>query len=1019
MKSSRPLIYTLSRALKRQLEPKNMQRTALTLAAFLCLAFTEARGDFSYDMWKYNYFLDPLDPNEAGPNADPDGDGYANLMEYTFATNPMSGLSKPTVATGITDGNLTLSYSTSSVASGTILVPLASDDLQTWRTGPLQFSLSTVWAGAQKNFVAVDASPSGSNTRFFKVAVVDVNQDTDHDGMPDGYELLFGLNPNVNDAFLDSDGDGVSNVSEYHEGSDPSTSDAPPSTGGGSDGYSGGFGTDGSGDPAGSPTPPTPVNSNPYNSDYDEDGLVNTFDDYPHDGARKRTENIGLRHYGLLDLTRYAGGELAGVFSDSGIPGPVKDIAVDDTHRVAWFTREPHYGPNNIITGYTTRAWGWFSHKIRLTLDIPDQHPTNSELVQSWVPADIHPSGTLVGTYVESTFSESKARGFVIGRGGQTLIMPPGGDNPKLDTALFGIAPSANRLLWGMGTTELTQDEIAPVPFAFTSWASPGGFATKVVRADGSALGEYSRYNAIEPNPLVVWKPNGRVPVPRSMNVYDLNASNEVVGEHIPETVFIEERGAVWKLDASDVENFHDKWIPPVVRNQFQDSIPALINDRHEIIFQSNLLEGGGPGKWRNHFFWISETAKTTKRSYDVAMCVFGDDVAETVKIKRQNQVGTLGVICQGKPALAIPCEFTSSDISKGFDYPLFDDPPYSALDGDQPEDQDRPEWWTVATRTNATGADMNVSNHVSLEFASDEAARLFKATVALESLGKLELASGTISGRKTPLSVKALPNPNVADETVEYIDVLTKQAGVPQPIRNLRVSILPEVYRPVRICFVHDPRRGPDQAGLNPTRCPDLLRIPDIIVNRLNTTFRQAGVRFYIHSASGPVGVPFDNNGDNSLGGTLMENSDEALAFGAPGLFNRNMLTMFVVGSFPDGINSSGGLARDENRQPLPWVFINGNSFLNEDQTTADSEFYFKTCCHEIGHALGIATWQFVGDPTNAINSMHDWGKRPRRYGNVFPLMHPGNSGVRPGDFWIRHEDWIAANKKARTLAQ
>ena len=45
--------------------------------------------------------------------------------------------------------------------------------------------------------------------------------DTDKDGMPDGWEVDYGLDPLVNDAGGDNDGDGFTNLAEYLKGSDP------------------------------------------------------------------------------------------------------------------------------------------------------------------------------------------------------------------------------------------------------------------------------------------------------------------------------------------------------------------------------------------------------------------------------------------------------------------------------------------------------------------------------------------------------------------------------------------------------------------------------------------------------------------------------------------------------------------------------------------------------------------------------------------------------------------------------
>ncbi|MEX0569026.1 MAG: hypothetical protein Q6363_007720, partial [Candidatus Njordarchaeota archaeon] len=50
--------------------------------------------------------------------------------------------------------------------------------------------------------------------------------DSDDDGMPDGWEVQYGLDPLVDDSSSDFDGDGLTNLDEYSCGTDPKDVDS-------------------------------------------------------------------------------------------------------------------------------------------------------------------------------------------------------------------------------------------------------------------------------------------------------------------------------------------------------------------------------------------------------------------------------------------------------------------------------------------------------------------------------------------------------------------------------------------------------------------------------------------------------------------------------------------------------------------------------------------------------------------------------------------------------------------------
>ena len=69
---------------------------------------------------------------------------------------------------------------------------------------------------------ALSASQVGDAYRQFLGETMDPNGDLDGDGMPNGWEIRYGLDPrDPSDADLDSDGDGLTNLREYRLGRSP------------------------------------------------------------------------------------------------------------------------------------------------------------------------------------------------------------------------------------------------------------------------------------------------------------------------------------------------------------------------------------------------------------------------------------------------------------------------------------------------------------------------------------------------------------------------------------------------------------------------------------------------------------------------------------------------------------------------------------------------------------------------------------------------------------------------------
>jgi len=120
--------------------------------------------------------------------------------------------------------SLTISQGTATTNGQNLIFALG--DLATNDTASVSLSLSpTSGPGTATNIAVVFGAslPDAilSNNRSVEAIQV-LPKDSDHDGLPDDWELAYGLDPtNAADAAFDSDCDGLSNIQEYQAGTNP------------------------------------------------------------------------------------------------------------------------------------------------------------------------------------------------------------------------------------------------------------------------------------------------------------------------------------------------------------------------------------------------------------------------------------------------------------------------------------------------------------------------------------------------------------------------------------------------------------------------------------------------------------------------------------------------------------------------------------------------------------------------------------------------------------------------------
>ena len=158
------------------------------------------------DNWELEYGLDPKNPADA--SEDLDGDNLTNLQEYQEGSNPTLTDSDGDT---LSDYDEVTVHTTSPIKQDTDNDGMRDD----WEVGNGFDPLDPTDA-------AMDADgDNATNLEEYGQGTNPTSSDSDGDGIDDGFEIANGLNPLIKDSSGDRDDDGFSNLEEFIAGSNP------------------------------------------------------------------------------------------------------------------------------------------------------------------------------------------------------------------------------------------------------------------------------------------------------------------------------------------------------------------------------------------------------------------------------------------------------------------------------------------------------------------------------------------------------------------------------------------------------------------------------------------------------------------------------------------------------------------------------------------------------------------------------------------------------------------------------
>jgi hypothetical protein len=292
-------------------------------------------------------------------------------------------------------------------------------------------------------------------------------------------------------------------------------------------------------------------------------------------------------------------------------------------------------------------------------------------------------------------------------------------------------------------------------------------------------------------------------------------------------------------------------------------------------------------------------------------------------------------------------------------------------------DNTDADDWAAVGVGETNTHAELTLSG------VTPEAAAKLELVVAPESAAYVSISANTITGEDTDFEITGI-KPTVADAGCDII-VRRKDDGA--RIATLHVNVFEKVEIKVNVYTVFDGRQHNTELGER--------TITDIMIkDRLNDIYGpQANLHFTLNPTTDlDMGA---NAGDPNL-----FTADGRFKWGG---FRQNViakaqtpahvLPLFIVRELEDqtktGVTDSG----------------NTDCFVNNFAAT------HIIAAHEIGHFLNLSTGK------KGQRKAHDQGPWPPEVLTEGALLTGlmFDSGDETHSNWLRHQDWVEANKQAR----